>query len=186
VPSIPFLSEPLVDERAAVRDYAERDIPEILIAHQDDPQLHLRIGIDRPPSGAELGRLAEQEQGDRRVGRRAAFTILEPGSDVFRGRIVLTGIDWDNGRGELGIWLAPQARGKGLASAALRLLSRWLLRTCALERLQLTTESDNDPMFRVARAAGYAYEGVLRGYTLEHGKRVDNAVFSLLPGDVEG
>src|SRR6516164_7166506 len=51
----PRLADPLTDGQVVLRDYAERDIPEILIAYQDDPRLHQRLGQNRPPSGAELG-----------------------------------------------------------------------------------------------------------------------------------
>jgi len=185
MPAIPFLDRGLSDVRVAVRDYSERDIPEILIAYQDDPRLHLRIGRERPPSGAELGRWAEREPDQRAAGASAAFTILEPGSDVCRGQLTVLGVDWEQARAELGIWLAPQARGKGMASGALRLLSGWVLRTCRLARVQVLTEPDNEAMIRAARAAGFSYEGVLRGCTRERGERVDNAVLSLLPSDLD-
>jgi RimJ/RimL family protein N-acetyltransferase len=184
VPSIPFLDRPLGSDRVVVRDYAERDIPEILIAYQDDPQLHARIGREQPPSGAELGRLAEEESGERAAGSRATLTILQPGSDVFRGQLTVLDIDWEHRRAEIGIWMAPQARGRGMASAALRLASAWVFEAWGLERVAVLTEPDNEPMIRTARAAGFRPEGVLRGYTLERGVRVDNAVFSLLPGDL--
>ena len=56
---VPGPRSPLTD-RETVRPAAERDIPEVLIAYQDDPELHLRMGEERAPSGAELGRLAER------------------------------------------------------------------------------------------------------------------------------
>jgi hypothetical protein len=37
-----------------------------------------------------------------------------------------------------------------------------------------------------ARAAGFNFEGVLRGYTRERGARIDNAVLSLVRGDLAG
>ena len=64
-------AEPLGGRAVALRDYAERDIPEILIAHQDDPRLYVLAGEDRPPSGAELGRAAEREAAER-AGRERA------------------------------------------------------------------------------------------------------------------
>ena len=65
---------------------AERDIPEVLIAYQDDRELHLRMGVERPPSGAELGRLAERAEIDRAAGRAVTLTIIGRGSDVCLGR----------------------------------------------------------------------------------------------------
>ncbi|MBV9192509.1 MAG: GNAT family N-acetyltransferase [Solirubrobacterales bacterium] len=186
MPSFPLLSEPLAGRRVLVRDYAERDIPEILLAYQDDATLHLRMGEERPPSGAELGRWAESEAADRASGVRAALTVLEPGSDDCAGQLYVHHVDWDHRRAEIGIWLAPAARGRGLASDTLRLVGAWLLGHCGLERVQLLTEPDNEPMLRAAEAAGFVREGVLRAYLRERRTRVDVAILSLLPGDVRG
>ena len=59
MPSFPGLEQPLTDGVVSVRLSAERDIPEVLIAYQDDRGLHLALGEDRPPSGAALGRRAD-------------------------------------------------------------------------------------------------------------------------------
>ena len=168
-----------------VRDAAERDIPEVLIGYQDDPQLHRRMGRQRPPSGAELGRASEQETALRSAGGGATLTILEPGSDVCRGQIHVHNVNWEHGRAELAIWLAPQVRGRGMAAGALRLTARWLIESCDLDRVQIATEADNEAMIRTARAAGFSHEGVLRGYTREGGTRVDNAMLSIVKADLD-
>jgi RimJ/RimL family protein N-acetyltransferase len=183
--SIPALSEPLHSEIVTVRDAAERDIPEILIAYQDDPGLHLRLRERRPPSGAELGRLADTEAEDRAAGLRATLTILEAGDDICRGQIRLHDVDWDHRRAGLTVWLAPRVRGRGMGAAALGLVAPWLLEHARLLRLQILADPDNAAMVRAARAAGFSSEGVLRGYRREpDGRRVDAAVLSLLPGDL--
>jgi RimJ/RimL family protein N-acetyltransferase len=162
MPSIPRLEQPLLGEHVGLRPAAERDIPEILIAHQDDPQLFSRLGLQRPPSGAELGRQMELAERELESGVRCRLTILEPGSDACRGRLSVHSIDWESGLAELGMWLAPQARGRGLAPAALLLAARWLFDECELEQVQLLTEPDNEPMLRAARAAGFVEQGMRR------------------------
>jgi RimJ/RimL family protein N-acetyltransferase len=47
------------------------------------------------------------------------------------------------------------------------------------------TTAANEPMIRAARAAGFADEGVLRGYLRVDGRRADAAILSLLPADLE-
>ena len=185
MPSFPDLVSPLGSEHVELRFAAERDIPEILIAHQDDPQLHVRLGLERPPSGAELGRRSEHEADERAAGNAVRFTIVEPGSDVCRGQLDVHRVDWDHRRAEAGIWVAPQYRGRGLAAAALPLAGGWLFATCGLARLELLTEPDNAAMIAAARRAGLTYEGVLRAYVRERGRRLDVAVLSLLPADLE-
>lgn len=184
MPTIPALAEPLSDGTVGLRLAAERDIPEVLIAYQDDPHMYERLGEERPPSGAQLGRRAEQSGVDRIAGRSVTLTILTAGRDVCVGEIRVHRIDWIHARAELGIWLAPQVRGRGLAPRALKLAAPWLFQSCGLERLQILTEPDNEPMLAAARAAGFVDEGVLRGYTRERGGRVDCCVLSLLPGDL--
>jgi RimJ/RimL family protein N-acetyltransferase len=186
MPRLPAPTEPLTDERVIVRLSAERDIPEILIAYQDDPQLHVLLGEQRPPSGAELGRREERAATERAAGTRLTLTITEPGSDVCRGQVYVQDVDWDNDRAELGIWLAPQARERGMAGPALRMAAVWLLTNTELERVQVTATPDNEAMIRAARAAGFVDEGVLRGYVRVSGRRADAAVLSLLPADLEG
>jgi len=206
VPSIPHPSAPLCDDRVALRLASERDIPDVLIAHQDDPSLHERLGQDRPPTGAELGRAAEGAAAARAEGSEVTVTILEPGSDACCGQLRASGFDWDHARADLSIWLAPRVRGKGLARRALRLTAGWLLCRGGLERVQLVTEPGNAPMIGAARGAGFAAEGTLRGYARrrpgasalrsrqagrraapkpEPERRVDGAIFSLLPSDLK-
>jgi RimJ/RimL family protein N-acetyltransferase len=50
-----------------------------------------------------------------------------------------------------------------------------------LDRLQLSIRPDNLASRRVAEKAGYEYEGTIRSSKLIRGKRVDAALYSLLP-----
>jgi RimJ/RimL family protein N-acetyltransferase len=87
------------------------------------------------------------------------------------------------GRGSIGYWLLPEARGRGFATRAVRLVARWALRELGLARLQLLAEPSNEASQRVAERSGFTREGVLRSYTELDGRRLDYVMFSLLPGD---
>jgi RimJ/RimL family protein N-acetyltransferase len=182
--SIPAPPERLEDSEIALRLAAERDIPETLIAYQDDPQMHHRLGEARPPSGAELGRRMEQAAADMDQGLGVRLTIIEAGSDDCRGQVIGHGFDWENHRAEIAIWVAPQRRSRGVARRALNLAAQWLFAACGLKRIAILTEPDNEPMLRAARAAGFAEEGVLRGYRRERAGRVDMAVLSRISSDL--
>lgn len=184
MPAIPIPIEPLSDGVVTLRLAAEWDIPDILIAHQDDPGLHVALGMDRPPTGAGLGQALERMPQELADGSRLELTIVEPGSEDCRGRLDVHNIRWDHLRAELGIWVAPQRRGRGLARRALVLGAGWLFGTLGLERLALLTEPSNEAMRRSALAAGFLEEGILRAYGRERGRRIDLLSLSLLPSDL--
>jgi [ribosomal protein S5]-alanine N-acetyltransferase len=184
MPSIPELFDTLTDGVVSLRLYAERDIPEILIAYQDDPQLHEQLGQVRPPSGAELGSESERAATERAGGYGVSLTILEPGSDICVGRVLADEFDWDNVRARLRVWVAPAGRRQGLASAALVLASDWLFQHGRLERIEVFADPDNGPALSTAAAAGFSREGVLRAYERGRRGRNDMVAFSLLSGDL--
>ncbi len=124
------------------------------------------------------------QPGRLRAGDGVAFAITEPPDDRPLGAI---GVRILHGRGiaEIGYHMAADARGRGLATAALRLLSRWALDTLPVVRLQLTTHQDNPASQRVAQKAGYTREALLRAWADQRGTRVDLVMWSLLPGDLD-
>jgi ribosomal-protein-alanine N-acetyltransferase len=184
MPSIPEPPDTLTDGVVSLRLYAERDIPEILIAYQDDPQLAERLGQVRSPSGAELGSESERAAAERATGQRVSLTILAPGSDTCVGRLVVDEFDWDNGRARIHVWVSPAMRRKGLAGAAVKLASRWLFQHSRLERIEALADPGHEPALNTAAAAGFSGEGVLRAYEGGRRGRRDVVSFSLLRGDI--
>lgn len=142
MPEIPEPPERLADAVVALRAIAEWDIPEILIAHQDDPQLHAKLGQARPPTGAQLGRQVEEAQAHRLAGSSFSLTLVEPGGSDCRGRIDVSAIDWDQRRAELSVWVAPQFRGRGYGDHALALATAWLTGAVGLSDLAVSVVVD--------------------------------------------
>lgn len=155
MPAIPELPERLSDGQVELRTSTEWDIPDILIAHQDDRDLYRRLALPRPPSGAELGSAAEREPAERAAGTAVKLTIVQPGSDDCRGRVEAREIDWEQGSAVLSVWIAPRLRGQGLARRALALAAGWLFESVGLRLLTLVVEPDDDAMLQAAEAAGF-------------------------------
>ena len=83
---------------------------------------------------------------------------------------------------ELGYVVAPHARRRGVGPVLLRALTTWAS-AAGYQRAALYIDVDNTPSLRLARAAGYVQEGVLRSFLLTCGVRHDAAVWSRLPTD---
>jgi RimJ/RimL family protein N-acetyltransferase len=88
------------------------------------------------------------------------------------------------GVGEVGYWVAAPARGRGVATRAVRLVCAWAFEKLPLARIQLHTLPGNEASERVAERAGFTREGLLRSFAEMKGKRVDITMFSLLPGEL--
>lgn len=94
----------------------------------------------------------------------------------------------DDGASEIGFWLAPELRGRGLMTRAVNLV-------CAagfdpgflgLVRIEWRALAGNHDSAAVARRAGFRYEGLLRGGTLQRGTRHDCWIASRLISDPPG
>ncbi|MEK6276073.1 MAG: GNAT family N-acetyltransferase [Actinomycetota bacterium] len=78
--------------------------------------------------------------------------------------------------GAIGYWIAKEARGRGIATRATRLLSRWALKDGGVQRLQLMTDPTNIASQRVAEKAGFTREGILRAHTAFAEGRRDSVI----------
>jgi RimJ/RimL family protein N-acetyltransferase len=145
-------------------------------AFDDDPDLARNRGLERVPD--EPAFLSWTE-----VGEDFAELAIADTDDALLGSVILYAVDWRHRRGEVGYWLAAGARGRGIATRALRLALRWMFEDLGLERAQLVTTPDNAGSLGVARRAGFAEEGLLRGRDIEEGRRVDVVVYGLLRED---
>jgi RimJ/RimL family protein N-acetyltransferase len=89
--------------------------------------------------------------GDERVLGRVAVRLPPFASDAVRCEAVR---DADRPAGELSYWLLPQARGRGLASAAVRLMLRDVLPGTGLRSVVLDIEEGNAASMRVGERLG--------------------------------
>ena len=171
----------LQDGRAGLRPWREGDVAAIL-AMSRDPDTIRFTNVPDPYDEDSVRIWLALQPARLRAGDGAALAIVELPSEDALGAI---GVRVLHGRGiaEIGYHMAPQARGRGRATAALRLLSDWSFRTLPVARLQLTTHVDNPASQRVAEKAGYTREAVLRSWADQRGERVDLIMYSLLPGE---
>ncbi|MDA0182160.1 GNAT family N-acetyltransferase [Solirubrobacter phytolaccae] len=173
---LPWPSPPLADERVTLRPWREADVPAMVAAFHDP--VFARFSDWAPlTESAAREHLVELEDA-RRCGRQIAFAAV---GDVVLGGVSLHG--FCEGRAGIGYWLAPHARGRGVATHAVRLLARWAFDELDVARLELTCGPDNVASQRVAERCGFTREGLLRAHLPFKGGRRDTVIYSLLPSD---
>ena len=98
------------------------------------------------------------------------------------GGALFRGFDHYAGIAELGVWLAPEAQGRGLVTRACRHLIDWAFAR-GVHRVEWHVATDNERSIAVAKRLGMTREGVLREAFLVNGTRQDAEVWSLLAGE---
>jgi RimJ/RimL family protein N-acetyltransferase len=84
--------------------------------------------------------------------------------------------------GEVSYWVAAPARGRGVATRALRLVSAWALAELALSEIRLWTHAGNAASRRVAERAGYRRAPDQDRRRTVKGAVWDTVGYRLLPG----
>lgn len=145
----------------------------------DDPDLlrFTRVPEPVPPGFARTW--LERYQEGRDEGSREAFAIVDEDGG-FLGLALAPRIEQEARTAELGYVVAPAARGLGVATEALRQLTRWAFADLGLLRLELMITVENAASKRVAERCGYVREGVLRSLHVKQGRHEDTELWSRL------
>jgi RimJ/RimL family protein N-acetyltransferase len=167
----------LEDGDIALRPFTEADVP-ALVAACGDPEIPRWTSVPSPYTEEDARRFVAEPEDHR------AYAVVDARSGELLGSVGF----WleDHGRAGFGYWTCREARGRGVATRALRLLARWAAREHDLARLQLMVEPANAASIRVAEKAGFRREGLLRSYLELKGTRRDVYLYSLLPEEISG
>jgi RimJ/RimL family protein N-acetyltransferase len=146
-----------------------------------ETQRFTRVPAPAPPDFPQQW-LAAYEAG-LEDGTRIGFAVVDDETGERLGLALAPTIDSEAATAELGYVVAPGARGRGVATAALGLLTEWALSELGLQRLELRISVENGASKRVAERCGYVREGVLRSVHVKDGLREDTEIWSRLAGD---
>ena len=164
----------LEDEVVLLRPFDKGDVPAIVAACQD-PEIPRWTSVPSPYTEADAVAWLESDVEE-------SFAVVDRSTGELLGSIGVRYLD--SAVGEVGYWMKREARGRGLATRALALLSRWALVEKSLARFQLRADVENVASQRVAEKAGFVREGVLRSSLELMGERRDVIMYSLVPEDL--
>jgi RimJ/RimL family protein N-acetyltransferase len=177
----------LGDGVVLLREPVDADGPAI-IAGATTPDV-IRYTVVPTPYGADdLASILRIAREGWAAATDAVFAVCDAAEpDELLGLLGLHGVDLTGapgGAAEIGYWMRPEGRGRGLMTRAARLASAWAFDELGLAVISWYALVGNDPSLRVAEAAGYRLEGTLRRYAHHRGERLDSWVGSLLPEDL--
>ncbi|MEV6931178.1 GNAT family protein [Dactylosporangium sp. NPDC051485] len=178
----------LTTARLVLRPFTAADAPDVHEAWQDEayvrsaPVGYALAGADLPTAVNWCATGMEQRRVD---GAGIGFALQPSDGGRLAGHVQLFGVDWTTRTAEMHYWTSPWARGHGFAAEAASAVARWALAEVRLERVFLQVDTANEASLRVAEAAGFRFEGVLRNLVPNRaGTRSDMAVYSLIPADL--
>jgi RimJ/RimL family protein N-acetyltransferase len=170
----------LVGESVFLRPLRTTDAAEYAKAFGEDDQMGRLLGLEEDPTEADVARRVESAEERARVGRGVQLAVCTAQDRAFAGEILLHSFAWKHRRCEIGFWLVPSVRGRGLARDAIERTLEWAFADLSIERMEMATTTDNGPTRAIAGRIGFVEEGVQRKRNVERGARVDMVVFGLL------
>lgn len=109
------------------------------------------------------------------------FAIVGP-DGAFLGGCGINQINRIHRFGNLGYWVRTRATGRGVATAAVRLLAEWTFAHTNLARLEIVCAAGNEKSQGVAARAGAVREGILLDRLLIHGRHSDAVMYGITRG----
>jgi len=104
----------------------------------------------------------------------------------FAGALSFHTLVLEDAKAEIGYWLTADVRGKGVATAATKLMTQYGFETIGFHRIEALVVESNKPSLKVLANAGYQQEGVLRDKCCqEDGTRENMIMFTALRTDWE-
>lgn len=158
------LPEPFTDGRLTLRPPTLHDVPRITEVCSDPVIGHFTtVPV---PYDEQAARGFVSFATERLAAGIGAHLLAEEDGEV----VAATGLDVNpaDRAGRVGFWVAPGARGRGVATAATHLLCGWALDEDGLDlvRLELDVAAPNEPSNAIARRLGFTHEGTRRSAML--------------------
>ncbi len=181
-----FPDPPLTDRVIALRAWTLDDLGFVVKVFEDPEVSRYSPTIPFPYTSADALSWFETNEATRLAGTALRFAVIDAATEEPVGAIGLNQVSELLKSANVGYSLAPEARGHGYITRAVRVLARWAFDSLGLARLELTTDPENFAAQRVAERCGFRQEGHLRSHVLvrHSGQRRDSLVYGLLPGEL--
>ena len=150
----------LHDGDLVLRPKTPADADAIVDACQD-PEIPRWTLVPSPYTRADADDYIALSEQEAAAGTGVHLIAVDAGDGRLLGSFGLMELDRRPGYAEIGYWVAAGARGRGVATRAVRLLTDWARSELGLTLIEILPHKDNAPSRRVAEKAGYRDTGRL-------------------------
>jgi RimJ/RimL family protein N-acetyltransferase len=153
----------LTDGRLVVRPFEPEDAPAVQAACDDPDVAHWIYGVPAPYTLPDAESFIADARDRLLRDERARLAVTDAVSGELLGSVSL---DRFAGReaAEIGYWIRREARRRGVALGAARLLIDWAFGDLGIERLEILTYPGNEVSQALAGKLGFTRECMLRGF----------------------
>jgi len=148
----------LADDLIALRPPEPIDVDAVYQACQD-PEIPRWTRVPSPYPRESAVEFVERARRTWAAGTDAPFVIVDTESGELLGAIGVHRLTGEDHGPEVGYWVKREARGRGVATRALRLVAGWVRREVGLPALLLQADVRNTSSRRVAEKAGFRQLG---------------------------
>jgi RimJ/RimL family protein N-acetyltransferase len=177
----------LTDGVVLLRSPRRADGPAI-VAGATDPEVVRYTVVPSPYGDEDLDKILQIADEGWSDGTDAVFAVCEAARpDELLGLLGIHGVEIGlepGGRAEIGYWMRPEGRGRGLMTRAVSLATSWAVHELDLAVLSWYAFVGNEASRTVAVKAGYTMEGTLRRGAKHRGRLVDTWVGSIVSEDL--
>ena len=171
----------LQSEQVRLRPLEDRDIAAVGELARDK-RIADNTFVPHPYSLEDAEDFVKKAQEKWREGEACVFAVTDPESDDLRGVMGLHP-EPQHKSANVGYWIGAPYWGRGLATAALRLLIRFGFEVLELNRIEAGHFDHNPASGRVMRKAGMQFEGTRRGAVLHRDSYKDVLWHAILRED---
>jgi RimJ/RimL family protein N-acetyltransferase len=174
------------DGRITIRPYQFSDIDELLAASRESTrEVYPWLEWCKPSYSVQDTEAWIRYQQEMWAARSEYnFIIIDTDTRAILGGIGLNHIQPIDRLANLGYWVRTGQTGKGIATAAVRLVAGFAFKETTLLRLEIVVNVANHASQRVAEKAGAHKEGILRNRIFMHGASHDAVLYSLIAEDL--
>lgn len=164
---IPFPHPRLLNREIVLRKAYLSDVRAITAACNDPPIAQNILGMPVSYQEADAVAWVCKSEIERRAGNTLSLIIYDLEENVLLGAISVNLSTKLVGKASIGYWLAPQARGRGVATRSVNLFMAWSEKSLGVREWKLFANLENMASQKVALRCGFEEAGE----SFERGRR---------------